>query len=34
MAAWRRFVCCVKALPPHEAEALWQVAVAELVAHA
>jgi hypothetical protein len=34
IAAWRRFVCCVKALPPHEAEALWQVAVAELVAHA
>jgi hypothetical protein len=34
MAAWRRFVCCVKALPPHEAETLWQVAVAELVAHA
>jgi hypothetical protein len=34
MAAWRRFVSCAKALPPHEAETLWQVAVAELVAHA
>jgi hypothetical protein len=34
VAAWKRFVCCVKALPPHEAEALWQVAVAEVVAHA
>jgi hypothetical protein len=27
--AWRRFVCCVKALPADQATALWQIAHAE-----
>jgi hypothetical protein len=29
MAAWRRFVSCVKALPADEAAPLWQAALAE-----
>ena len=29
MAAWRRFVSCVQALPPDQAMALWQIAHAE-----
>jgi hypothetical protein len=35
-AAWRRFVSCVQALPPDEAEPLWQAALAEVavMAHA
>jgi hypothetical protein len=33
-AAWRRFVSCVQALPPDEAEPLWQAALAEVAAMA
>jgi hypothetical protein len=33
-AAWKRFVWCVKALPPHEAAPLWQAALAEVAAMA
>jgi len=29
MAAWRRFVCCVKSLPPDQSAPLWQAALAE-----
>jgi hypothetical protein len=29
MAAWRRFVSCVRSLPEHEAAPLWQAALAE-----
>jgi hypothetical protein len=32
MAAWRRFVGCVEALPPHEAVPLWQAAQAQATA--
>jgi hypothetical protein len=28
-AAWRRFVSCVKLLPPEQAMPLWQIALAE-----
>jgi hypothetical protein len=33
-AAWRRFVSCVKLLPPDQAAALWQVALCEVAAMA
>jgi len=33
-AAWRRFVWCVRSLPAHEAEPLWQKALAEVAAMA
>jgi hypothetical protein len=29
IAAWRRFVSCVQALPPDQATALWQIAHTE-----
>jgi hypothetical protein len=29
MAAWRRFVCCVRLLPEDQAAPLWQAALAE-----
>jgi hypothetical protein len=29
VAAWRRFVCCMKSLPPDQAAPLWQAALAE-----
>jgi hypothetical protein len=29
MAAWRRFVSCVSALPPDQAAPLWQAAHAQ-----
>jgi hypothetical protein len=29
MAAWRRFVSCVRALPPNDAVPLWRMALAE-----
>ena len=31
-AAWRRFVCCVKLLPPDQAAPLWQAVLAEATA--
>jgi hypothetical protein len=33
-AAWRRFVSCVRLLPPDEAAPLWQAALAEVAAMA
>jgi hypothetical protein len=32
MAAWRRFVLCVRLLPPDQAAALWQAVSAEAAA--
>jgi len=29
VAAWRRFVCCMKSLPPDQAAPLWQAAQAQ-----
>jgi hypothetical protein len=28
-AAWRRFICCIEALPPDEVALLWEMAFAE-----
>jgi phage terminase small subunit len=33
-AAWRRFVWCLRSLPVHEAQPLWQAALAEVAAMA
>jgi hypothetical protein len=30
MAEWRRFVCCVKSLPPDQALPLWQIVHAQM----
>jgi hypothetical protein len=34
VAAWRRFVWCVRSLPAHEAAPLWQAVLTEAMAHA
>jgi hypothetical protein len=34
MAAWRRFVCCVRSLLADQAVPLWQAALAEAVSTA
>jgi hypothetical protein len=33
VAAWRRFVCCVRSLPAEQAMPMWQAALAEVTAH-
>jgi hypothetical protein len=33
LTAWRRFICCMKALPYNEAAALWEAAFDETLAH-
>jgi hypothetical protein len=33
MAAWRRFECCVKALPPNEGAEMWREAQARAAEH-
>jgi hypothetical protein len=33
IAAWRRFVSCVRSLPAEQAMPMWQAALAEVTAH-
>jgi hypothetical protein len=33
MAAWRRFVSCMKSLPPDQAAPFWQTVQAQAAAH-